>query len=110
MNWLCYTIHPGERREIYQHINAKGKVYYKIANTSGTNTLEFYWTKGPFGSNEHLGNLTGEGAIDISGLIWGRLKVRGADSQTKVCITDSPSVAHNFPTGLIKDILDKVGT
>ncbi|WP_162344183.1 hypothetical protein [Cyclobacterium salsum] len=106
MNWLCYTIRPGECKEIYKHFNAKGKVFFKIANTSGTNQLKFYWTKGPFGSNEHLGYLAREGVLDISGLIWGRLKVSGADSITKVCVTDNPQVAHSFSTDLIKDILD----
>jgi len=83
--------------EIRVSRNLSGDVYYKITNKSGTNKLNAWWVKGPFGSVEGIGIITGFGRAKFKGLLWGKLRAGGADSETIVQITDQSSIATSFP-------------
>src|SRR5689334_22809871 len=92
------TIGKEEVKSIYFHINLKGRLYYKILNESGTNSIHCWWLKGPFGNREEVGRLLDSGTIDIKGLLWGRLKADGCDSITKVFVTERSEIAALFPS------------
>jgi hypothetical protein len=89
---------PGETKQIYFYVNLDGRLYYKIQNKSGTNKVKAWWIKGPFGSVEGISDLVGTGNIPFKGLLWGRLKVSNADSETMIYVTEEAQVANNFPT------------
>ena len=97
-SYQTITLSPGETKSIYFYINLKGKVFYKIISKSGTNKINCWWIKGPFGTVEGIGALYNQGSISYKGLVWGRLKASGADSQTTILITDNAQVAINFPS------------
>lgn len=92
------TVQPNETKKIYSYINLKGTLHYKIQNKSGTNKVKAWWVKGPFGSVEGVGDLVGSGSIPFKGLVWGKLKVSGADSETIIYVTEQAGVASNFPS------------
>ena len=89
-------ISPNETKVIYFYINISGKLYFKITNKSGTNSLGMRWIKGPFGTVENLGKVQGQGSLEFKGFIWGKLKALDADSETMIQITERAEVAHNF--------------
>lgn len=91
-------INPNETKDLYFFINLSGRLYYKVQNKSGTNKVKAWWVKGPFGSVEGVGNLVGSGNIPFKGLLWGKLKVSDADSETVIYVTEEAKVANNFPT------------
>jgi len=91
------VISPGEIKQIFFFINIKGRVLFKITNRSGTNSIGLRWIKGPFGSVENLGRITGTGSLEFKGFIWGKLKALDADSETVIQITERAEVANKFP-------------
>lgn len=91
------TVNPGEKKTAFWYINLSGRLFFKITNKSGTNLLSASWIKGPFGSEENIGELTGSGKIDFKGILWGKLKVFDADSATVIQVSEDALVAHNFP-------------
>lgn len=97
-SYKTIILHPNETKDIYFFINLNGSVFYKIVNKSSTNRIKGWWLKGPFGSKEDIGTLSNTGSTPFKGLIWGRLKAYGADSETTILITESAQVAINFPS------------
>lgn len=89
---------PNETKVAFYYINLKGRLFYKIGNKTGTNKVKAWWIKGPFGSVEGIPDLVGSGSIPFKGLLWGKLKVSGADSETKIFVTEDAEVATKFPS------------
>ena len=86
-----------KRKVAFYFINLSGRLFYKIGNKSGTNKVRAWWIKGPFGSVEGIPDLVGSGYIRFKVLIWGKLKVAGADSETIIYVTEDAKVGTNFP-------------
>lgn len=97
-SYQTLILHPNQTKVIYFYFNLKGKVYYRISNKSGSNKIICWWVKGPFGAVEGIGTLRNNGNIPFKGLVWGKLKASGADSETKILITDNSAIASNFPS------------
>jgi hypothetical protein len=97
MNMDKITLNIGETKTAYFFINLSGRVYFKVQNQSKTNTVMAWWIKGPFGLKETLPNLVSGGSVPLKGVVWGKLKVSGADSETIIYITDQASIATQFP-------------
>ena len=93
-----HQISKGTSKTVYSHINSKRFVFYKIQNKSGNHKAKFWWVKGPFGSIEKVGVLSGSGKIKIKGTLWGKLRVGEINSDTLIQIHDDPRVNTNFPT------------
>jgi hypothetical protein len=91
------TLNPGEEKTAFFFINLKGRLFYKITNRSGTNKVNARWVKGPFGSSEDIGVLANAGNIPFKGLLWGKLKISNADSETRMQVTEDAQVAQTFP-------------
>lgn len=93
-----FRITTGKTITVYSHLNAKGHVFFKIQNEVGDNKAKFWWVKGPFGSIEKIGVLSGTGKITIKGTLWGKLRIGDIHSETLVQIHDNPRVNTNFPS------------
>ncbi|MFD1000210.1 hypothetical protein ACFQ21_12885 [Ohtaekwangia kribbensis] len=91
-------LNPGEIKTIYFYINLKGRVFVKVRNKSGTNKINCWWVKGPFGSIDSVGDIESSAALEIKGLVWGKLKASYADSETIIYVTDKADIASNFPS------------
>ncbi len=89
---------PDETKVAFYFINLKGRLFYKIGNKSGTNRIKAWWVKGPFGSVQSIPDLIGNGNTPFKGLLWGRLKVSGADSETIIYVSEDARVALKFPS------------
>lgn len=90
-------LNPNETKVAFYYINLSGRLFYKIGNKSGTNRVRAWWIKGPFGSVEGIPDLVGNGNMPFKGLLWGKLKVSGADSQTTIYVTEDAQVGKSFP-------------
>ena len=90
-------LNPNETKVAFYYINLSGRLFYRIGNKSGTNRVKSCWIKGLFGSVEGIPDLVGNGNIPFKGLLWGKLKVSGADSETTIYVTEDAKVARNFP-------------
>jgi hypothetical protein len=91
-------LNPNETKVAFYYINLTGRLFFKIGNKSGTNRVKAWWIKGPFGSVEGIPDLVGSGSIPYKGLLWGKLKVSEADSETIIYLTEDSKVANNFPS------------
>lgn len=92
-----FILSPGETKIVYFFLNLDGRVYFKIRNQSKSNRLKAWWIKGPFGSEEAIPDLVSGGSVDMKGVLWGKLKVGGADSRTIIYITDQAKISYSFP-------------
>jgi hypothetical protein len=90
-------LNPRETKTIFLFINLTGKVFLKIGNRSQSNKITCWWVKGPFGSVENLGDISGSAVLEFKGLIWGKLRASGADSETVIIVTENASIAASFP-------------
>lgn len=97
-NYQTIILLPGETKVLYYYVNLSGRIFYRIINKSGTNKINCWWVKGPFGTVQGIGQLINSGSTPSKGLLWGKLKVSGADSETTILISDQASVAINFPS------------
>jgi hypothetical protein len=89
---------PGQVTVVYKHMNAKGKLIVKVSSEFGDGILDFWWVKGPFGSVEGLGRLSGTNILEIKGLGWGKLKARARDTRVILQIVETmTSSAVSFP-------------
>ncbi|HWJ30212.1 MAG TPA: hypothetical protein VNS32_26995, partial [Flavisolibacter sp.] len=80
-------LHPDETKVAFYFINLKGRLFYKIGNKAGTNKVKAWWVKGLFGSVEAIPDLVDSGYIPFKGLLWGKLKVSNAESETVIYLT-----------------------
>jgi len=92
-----FTLNAHEQKQVYWHINTKGKVYLKIHSASGSGKAKVWWTTGPFGRNVDVGLLTGVTVLEIRGLFWGRLKAQAVNEALVAQVHDDPQVNIMFP-------------
>ena len=95
-------LEKGETSEIYSHRNATGTIRIKILADGDPETAgkaKIWWTKGPFGTNKHLGVLEGSNVLKIEGWLWGRLKATATESDVLITLeeTPTPRIKFSFP-------------
>ncbi len=90
-------INPSETKDAYFHINSKGHLTFKIESEDGNNSLKAWWIKGPFGTVEQIGFISGVGYTEIKGTLWGKLRITNAQSRTIILLSENTEPNFNFP-------------
>jgi hypothetical protein len=96
-DWKTIELLPGETKVLEWWVNLSGRLYVRIQNESGTNSLNCWWITGPFGSVQSIGTLVGFADLELPGFGWGKLKANSADSKTTVWVTELAQVAGAWP-------------
>jgi hypothetical protein len=88
----------GQTADLWLGVNVTGKVHYAIRTKDGSGKMRMWWIMEPLGNVKQLGNLTGNGSLDIPGKLKGSIsaKLRGkASVDTVVYIGENVEVDNS---------------